>query len=124
MFYFSEEEKAAMRNNGICESDIELAETTIRELRNKENNDTDEQKLFIIPVSWSVYSTIRVEADTLEEAIATARAKLDEIPITPECEYIDDSYHINGDTFEDFENAQDYRDISSLIIHKDGTIER
>ena len=35
-----------------------------------------EQKSFLIPVEWSVYSTIRVEAETLQDAINIANEKL------------------------------------------------
>lgn len=87
--------------------------------------DNNHLKLFIIPVQWSVYSTIRVEAESLEKAVQIAKEKLDDIPITPsECEYIDDSYKLNGDSMEDFENAQCYADVSSIIIDKNGKISR
>ena len=39
----------------------------------------NEKKVWIIPVEWSVYSTIQVEADTLEEAIAKFNKQIDDI---------------------------------------------
>ena len=95
-------------------------------LKNYKNSNFPEKKdctTYLIPVQWSVYSTIRVEADNLQEALDLARAKLSEIPITPnDCEYIDDSYVIVADSDEDIINAQSYRDISSIMIDKDGNI--
>ena len=83
-----------------------------------------EQKSFLIPVEWSVYSTIRVEAETLQDAINIANEKLDDIPTAPlDCEYIDGSYKTTCDSYEDFENAQEYRDVSSIIIRANGEIE-
>lgn len=79
------------------------------------------EKSFLIPVSWTVYSTIRVEADSLEEALDTALRKCDRIPISSECEYVDASYVIEND-IDMLKAAQDYADISDIIIKKDGTI--
>lgn len=54
------------------------------------------KKNFVIPVSWEVYSTITVSANSLEEALEWAEKHSDEIPITmDECEYIDASYKID-----------------------------
>ena len=79
-----------------------------------------EKKTFIIPVEWSVYSTVRVEAETLDEAIARFNRVIDNIPITPnECEYIDESYRINGEGIDDILSAQSYRDSSSIVIKSD-----
>lgn len=95
-------------------------------LKNYKNSNFPEKKdctTYLIPVQWSVYSTIRVEADNLQEALDMARAKLSEIPLTPNnCEYIDDSYIIAADSDEDLINAQNYRDISSILIDKNGDI--
>lgn len=83
-------------------------------------NNAPAQKSFIIPVEWSMYSTIRVEADTLEHAVAKAKACIDDIPIT-DGEYIDGSYTIKDD-MEELEIAQDYQDVSDIVIHADGSI--
>lgn len=80
---------------------------------------TNTKNTFLIPVSWSVYSTIRVEADNLQEALLLAKEHIDDLPITSDCEYIDGSYAINE---ENLEEAQSYSDISSYVLHKDGKI--
>ena len=77
---------------------------------------------YLIPVQWSVYSTVRIHAANLAEAVSIARNKLDELPLSTENEYIDDSYHISGETDEDFINAQCYSTVGSVTIESDGTI--
>lgn len=53
-------------------------------------------KKYIIPVEWSVYSTITVAASSAEEALKLAMNKLDEIPCDDaNSEYIDGSYCIS-----------------------------
>lgn len=79
------------------------------------------EKSFLIPVSWTVYSTIRVEADSLEDALEIALKKCDRIPISSECEYVDDSYVIESD-IDMLKCAQDSADVSGIVIKKDGTI--
>ncbi len=95
-------------------------------LKNYKNSNFPEKKdctTYLIPVQWSMYSTIRVEADNLQEALDLARAKLFEIPLTPNaCEYIEDSYCIQAETDEELIDVQNYRDISSIVIDKDGNI--
>ena len=85
---------------------------------------TNKSGEYIIPVEWSVYSTVIVEADNLEEAVKLAKAKLDEIPLCRDAEYIDGTYAINGDTDEDLIVAQAYKPIGNIKIHKNGEIER
>ncbi len=78
---------------------------------------------YLIPVEWSVYSTINVEADNLEEAIEKAKAAIDDLPISTDCEYIDGSYKINADDDDELIFAQScYRHISDVRIRKDGSI--
>lgn len=79
----------------------------------------DEIKTFLIPVEWTVRSTIRVEANSLQEAVDFAKEHINDIPITSDNEYIEDSYTVVDD---DLENAQSYADISSIVLCKDGTI--
>lgn len=52
---------------------------------------------FKIPVEWTSYGTVDVEADTIEEAIAYAHANKDELPLPDHGEYMEDSYQINDD---------------------------
>ena len=91
--------------------------------RNKDIPGKEDCNTYHIPVQWSVYSTIRVEADNLQEALDKAREKIDDIPITPtECEYIDDSYIIAVESDEDAINAQNYYTVSDILITKDGEV--
>ena len=79
---------------------------------------------YLIPVSWSMYSTIIVEADNLEEAVKIAKEKADDLPLCrPDCsEYVDGSYNIDIDDDEDAINAQDYKTIGNVEITKNGEI--
>lgn len=54
----------------------------------------EETKTFTIPVSWEVYDTIKVDANTLEEALEWANKHIDEIPLGTTPEYVDASYQI------------------------------
>jgi hypothetical protein len=78
---------------------------------------------YIIPVSWSVYSTITVKGvKNLDEAVKLAKEKANELPLSTETEYIDDSYKVNVDTEEDAIVAQYYAPIGNVVITEDGTI--
>ena len=71
---------------------------------------------YIIPVSWEVYSTIRVTgAKNLEEAMEFAKAKIDDIPLG-HGEYIDGSYKIEIENDDEAISAQDYVDIGDVQI--------
>jgi len=49
--------------------------------------------IFKIPVSWEVFSTVNVEADSLDEAIAKFDKDIDNIPLPKDGgEYIDGSF--------------------------------
>lgn len=82
-----------------------------------------EDGTYTIPVRWSVYATVTVEADNLEDAVKIAKDRLPEIPLSSENEYIDDSYEIDGDE-EELINAQNYRRIGDVCIHRDKSITR
>lgn len=64
------------------------------------------KKEFIIPVSWEVSDTIKVQAETLEEAYEWAMENIDEIPLGDEPYYIDGSYEITADSPEECECYQ------------------
>ena len=71
---------------------------------------------YIIPVSWEVYSTIKVKgAKSLEEAVEYAKEHIDDIPLG-EGEYIDGSYKIDIETDDEAINAQEYADIGGVSI--------
>ncbi|MCR5690750.1 MAG: hypothetical protein K6G62_00825 [Eubacterium sp.] len=75
-------------------------------------------KQFIIPVEWSVYSTVKVTGvSSVEEAIALVEKHLDDLPLCKDPEYIDGTYHI------DKEGAEvGYGHIGDVSVDKDGTI--
>lgn len=78
---------------------------------------------YLIPMSWSVYSTIVVYADNLQDAVNKTKKLEWVLPTSTFGEYIDDSYHIDADTDEDYINAQSYRRISDdVVIEKDNTV--
>ena len=52
-------------------------------------------KYFKIPVEYSLYGTITIEADNIEDAIKKAQED-DNIPL-PEGYYIDGSWQVNND---------------------------
>lgn len=71
---------------------------------------------FIIPVSWEVYSTVTVEAATLEEAKTKFDEQIDDIPLCVETEYIEGSYRCTAETLDELEMAQEFREIGSVLI--------
>ena len=52
-------------------------------------------KKFSIPVTWQVWDKVKVEAETIEEAIEYVKNNIDEIPLGTEPEYIDGTYKID-----------------------------
>lgn len=58
------------------------------------------KKGFLIPVSWMVSDFVRVQADTLDEAIDWMLKHHDEVPLGTEPEYIDASYEVNSEVAE------------------------
>ena len=77
----------------------------------------NEDKEYIIPVSWEVYSTIKVKgAKNLQDAIEYAKTHIDDIPLGYG-EYIDDSYKIEIHNDDEAIAAQDYADIGGVEIH-------
>lgn len=49
-------------------------------------------KTFKIPVEWSVYATVEIEAESLEEAVKIFDKTEDEIPLPTDNDYIDGSF--------------------------------
>lgn len=76
-------------------------------------NYVSEDRTYILPVSWEVYSTIRIKADNLEDAIRKAEEHIDDIPLGSQTEYIDASYKIDT---EDPIAAQDFYDMSDKVL--------
>lgn len=49
---------------------------------------------YVIPVDWQVYDTVKIKADSLNEAYRWAVDNAEKIPLGTEPEYIDGSYQI------------------------------
>lgn len=54
------------------------------------------KQVYKIPVEWSVCETLKIEADSLEEAVKYVEDNMNEIPLGTDPDYIDGSYAING----------------------------
>lgn len=76
----------------------------------------NEKKTWIIPVEWSVYSTVLVEADTLEEALDKFNKNEVEMPLPESWEYIDDSFKCCDSSMEYLEMAQEFRIVDHMTI--------
>jgi len=50
-------------------------------------------KIYKIPVTWEVYGTVEIEADSLDEAIEIALID-PSIPLPKESDYVDDSWTV------------------------------
>lgn len=75
----------------------------------KKPDNSSGQEEFIIPVRWSVYSTVVVKgAKSLEDAKRLVEKNMADIPLSRNPEYIDDSYGIDIEDDEDLEMAQDW----------------
>ena len=58
-------------------------------------------KTWKIPVTWEMCATIKVEANTLEEAMEEARDEAGVIQIPSDADYVDDSWHLSVDNPDD-----------------------
>lgn len=59
-----------------------------------------EKKIFKLPVEWAVYSTVEVEAETMEEAIKVFHETEEEISLPTDPDYIDGSFKLSYDDDE------------------------
>lgn len=58
-------------------------------------------KTYKIPVTWEAYGTVRIEAESLEEAIELAKG--DDIPLPDGC-YVDGSWEVDEEMAEFLED--------------------
>lgn len=58
-------------------------------------------KIWTIPVTWEVYSTVEVEAFTLAEAYRYVEEDSDDLPLPTDADYVDDSFHPSLDDIEE-----------------------
>lgn len=81
---------------------------------------------WIIPVEWTTYSTVKVEATTAEEALKIFNEKIDELPLPIEKEYVDGSFQLaSHDCTSDasyIKICQEYVPISSITVKANGEI--
>lgn len=52
-----------------------------------------QKKIFKIPVTWEVYSSVEIEATSLDEAIEIFDKTQDDISLPTEPDYVDGSFH-------------------------------
>lgn len=87
---------------------------------------SENKKVFILPVEWTVTSTVAVEADTIEEAIDLYEQHEKDIPCDPTGDYLDESYKLSYDRCEIEEccrnNPNYYRSVGAHGIDADGNI--
>lgn len=83
----------------------------------------NESGRYIIPVSWTLFSNVIVEADNLQEALDICRKRIDDIPLG-DGEYLDGSYQIDAENDEEAFEAQSYSEFGGVTIHKNGDITR
>ena len=62
------------------------------------------KKVFKIPVTYSMYGIIKIEAETVEEALKIAHNSIEDLPLPDENYYVDGSYVIaDGDKSTELE---------------------
>lgn len=73
---------------------------------------------FVLPVSWQVFSQIKVQANSLEEAFEWAKEHLDEIPLDTDADYVDASYEISAESPEECElyNSQSRDKVCEILM--------
>lgn len=65
---------------------------------------------FKIPVEWSVYGVVEIEADSIEEAVDKFDETIDDIPLPDQSEYIDDSFRRETSSSDDIEYYKDMQE--------------
>lgn len=65
-------------------------------------------KTFRLPVEWSVYSFVEIEAETIKDAVKKFHEVEDDLPLPTEPEYIDGSFKLSTQGFNHPEDDYDY----------------
>jgi hypothetical protein len=71
-------------------------------------------KTFKIPVEWSNYGTVEIEAETLEDALKMFHEKEDEIELPDDEDYMDGSFkasYTDDEMTEYFGTDKDFQDM-------------
>ncbi len=72
--------------------------------------------VYIIPVEWSVYSTVVVKGvNNLQEALDAVKTNMDDIPLSHHPEYIESSYTVPEEDADNLITAQDYQSRGVLL---------
>ena len=79
---------------------------------------------YTIPVSWTIYSTVEVEADNLEDALNRAREAAPDLPLGSG-EYLDESYRIgSGEDAAELFSETEKLPFRGVLLKRDGSVER
>jgi hypothetical protein len=55
------------------------------------------KKMFKIPVSWEVFGEVKIEADSIEDALKIFKDTQDSLPLPTESTYVDGSFKLNDE---------------------------
>jgi hypothetical protein len=81
-----------------------------------------EDGYYIIPVTWEMYSTVKVQGKNLQDAIDRLNRVAEEIPLDDNAEYVDSSYRIEDDSDEHMIAAQNYKHIGVHTVEENDKI--
>lgn len=56
-----------------------------------------DKKVFKIPVSWEVFGEVKIEAESIEDALKIFKEKEDSLPLPTESTYVDGSFKLNDE---------------------------
>ena len=92
----------------------------------KNASDNSELKTFILPVEWTVTSTVAIAARNIEEALTIYNEKENDIPVDKEADYLTDSYHLSYDETEIEEccrnNPSFYKSVGEHGVDENGKV--
>ena len=82
-----------------------------------------EDGVYVVPVTWTMYSTIHVEADSLEDAVRRAEEARSDLPLG-DAEYLEDSYQLCdlGEAEEMFSYEDHSVPFRGVFLRRDGSI--
>lgn len=77
-------------------------------------------KTFKIPVEYTNYGTVEIQAENLEEAIKYALKNVDELPLPDDSEYMEGTYSINKDIgLIEYLNKEEVSDSTRTLLEVD-----
>ena len=54
-------------------------------------------KTYLVPVVYSMYGRIEIDAESAEDAIMIAENSIDELPLPQDADYLEDSFEIDSE---------------------------